>query len=199
MEGRSVEVRITDAGALDATRPGRADGHRGHPDRSGEGRQVRERAATRGPGGNARVASEKATERAVLGMVRDNTQPVRRRSGPRRWLTDTALRLAYEAAGCRRRQPAETLRGCFSAPLAMGGARYWTLSNILDVIEQESIPGGLTVLRATLQRSLHGYAEAALQHVGQPSPRVRRAIPEGRVETHCGRSPYGSALRVTEA
>jgi len=50
---------------------------------------------------NARVESDKATERAVVGMVRDNTQLFKLfADNPdfRRWLTDTAFRLAYEAA-----------------------------------------------------------------------------------------------------
>ncbi len=49
---------------------------------------------------NARVESDKATERAVLGMVRDNTQLFKLFADDpdfRRWLTDTAFRLAYEA------------------------------------------------------------------------------------------------------
>ena len=49
---------------------------------------------------NARVESDKATERAVLGMVQDNTQLFKLfADNPdfRRWLTDTAFRLAYEA------------------------------------------------------------------------------------------------------
>ena len=51
---------------------------------------------------NARVESDKATERAVLGMVQDNTQLFKLFADHpdfRRWLTDTAFRLAYEAAG----------------------------------------------------------------------------------------------------
>ena len=51
---------------------------------------------------NARVESDKATERAVLGMVQDNTQLFKLfADNPdfRRWLADTAFRLAYEAAG----------------------------------------------------------------------------------------------------
>ena len=51
---------------------------------------------------NARVESDKATERAVLEMVRDNTQLFKLfADNPdfKRWLTDTAFRLAYEAAG----------------------------------------------------------------------------------------------------
>ena len=50
---------------------------------------------------NARVESDKATERAVLGMVRDNTQLFKLFADDpdfRRWLTNTAFRLAYEAA-----------------------------------------------------------------------------------------------------
>ena len=50
---------------------------------------------------NARVESDKATERAVLGMVQDNTQLFKLfADNPdfRRWLADTAFRLAYEAA-----------------------------------------------------------------------------------------------------
>lgn len=49
---------------------------------------------------NARVESDKATERAVLGMVRDNTQLFKLfADNPdfKRWLTNTAFRLAYEA------------------------------------------------------------------------------------------------------
>ena len=49
---------------------------------------------------NARVESDKATERAVLGMVQDNTQLFKLfADNPdfRRWLTDTAFRQAYEA------------------------------------------------------------------------------------------------------
>ena len=49
---------------------------------------------------NARVESDKATERAVLGMVRDDTQLFKLFADDpdfRRWLTDTAFRLAYEA------------------------------------------------------------------------------------------------------
>ncbi len=49
---------------------------------------------------NARVESDKATERAVLGMVRDNTQLFKLFADDpdfRRWLADTAFRLAYEA------------------------------------------------------------------------------------------------------
>ena len=49
---------------------------------------------------NARVESDKATERAVLGMVQDNTQLFKLfADNPdfRRWLADTAFRLAYEA------------------------------------------------------------------------------------------------------
>ena len=51
---------------------------------------------------NARVESDKATERAVLEMVRDDTQLFKLfADNPdfRRWLADTAFRLAYEAAG----------------------------------------------------------------------------------------------------
>ena len=51
---------------------------------------------------NARVESDKATERAVLGVVRDNTQLFKLfADNPdfRRWLADTAFRLAYEATG----------------------------------------------------------------------------------------------------
>ena len=51
---------------------------------------------------NARVESDKATERAVLGMVRDNTQLFKLfADNPdfRRWLTKTAFRLAYATAG----------------------------------------------------------------------------------------------------
>ena len=50
---------------------------------------------------NARVESDKATERAVLGMVQDNTQLFKLFADDpdfRRWLTDTAFRLAYAAA-----------------------------------------------------------------------------------------------------
>ena len=50
---------------------------------------------------NARVESDKATDRAVLGMVRDNTQLFKLYADNpdfRRWLTDTAFRLAYDAA-----------------------------------------------------------------------------------------------------
>ena len=53
---------------------------------------------------NARVESDKATERAVLGMVQDNTQLFKLfADNPdfRRWLVDTAFRLAYEATGQR--------------------------------------------------------------------------------------------------
>ena len=49
---------------------------------------------------NARVESDKATERAVLGMVQDNTRLFKLfadNSDFRRWLADTAFRLAYEA------------------------------------------------------------------------------------------------------
>ena len=49
---------------------------------------------------NARVESDKATERAVLGMVQDNTQLFKLfADNPdfRRWLTDTAFRQAYAA------------------------------------------------------------------------------------------------------
>ena len=49
---------------------------------------------------NARVESDQATKRAVIGMVRDNTQLYKLfADNPdfRRWLTDTAFRLAYEA------------------------------------------------------------------------------------------------------
>ena len=51
---------------------------------------------------NARVESDKATERAVLGLVRDDTQLFKLYADDpdfRRWLTDTAFRLAYEATG----------------------------------------------------------------------------------------------------
>ncbi len=51
---------------------------------------------------NARVESDKATERAVLGVVRDNTQLFKLfADNPdfRRCLADTAFRLAYEATG----------------------------------------------------------------------------------------------------
>ena len=51
---------------------------------------------------NARVESDKATERAVLGMVQDNTQLFKLfADNPdfRRWLTDIAFRLAYEPTG----------------------------------------------------------------------------------------------------
>ncbi len=51
---------------------------------------------------NARVESDKATDRAVLGMVRDDTQLFKLYADDpdfRRWLTDTAFRLAYEATG----------------------------------------------------------------------------------------------------
>ena len=51
---------------------------------------------------NARVESDKATERAVLGMVQDNTQLFKLfADNPdfRRWLADIAFRLAYEATG----------------------------------------------------------------------------------------------------
>ena len=56
-----------------------------------------------GPGatpGEARVESDKATERAVLGMVQDDTQLFKLFADDpdfRRWLADTAFRLAYEA------------------------------------------------------------------------------------------------------
>ena len=49
---------------------------------------------------NARVESDKATERAVLGMVQDNTRLFKRFADDpdfRRWLSDIAFRLAYEA------------------------------------------------------------------------------------------------------
>ena len=49
-----------------------------------------------------RVESDKATERTVLGMVRDNTQLFKLfADNPdfRRWLTKTAFRLAHKAAG----------------------------------------------------------------------------------------------------
>ena len=48
----------------------------------------------------ARVEPDKATERAMLWMVRDNTQLFKLSADNldfRRWLTDTAFRLAYEA------------------------------------------------------------------------------------------------------
>ena len=51
---------------------------------------------------NARVESDKATERAVLGMVQDNTRLFKRFADDpdfRRWLSDIAFRLAYEATG----------------------------------------------------------------------------------------------------
>ena len=54
------------------------------------------------PQENARVESDKATEHAVLGMVRDNTQLFKLfADNPdyRRWLADPAFRLAYEATG----------------------------------------------------------------------------------------------------
>ncbi len=79
---------------------------------------------------NARVESDKATERAVLGMVRDNTQLFKLfADNPdfRRWLADTAFRLAYEATDGGARA---ALRGRFSAPLATTGAGYFTLSDI---------------------------------------------------------------------
>ena len=49
---------------------------------------------------NARVESDKATERAVLAMMQDDTQLFKLfADNPdfRRWLADTAFRLAYEA------------------------------------------------------------------------------------------------------
>ncbi len=66
-----------------------------------EGRPVRERAAElRSDREGARVESDKATERAVLAMVRDNTQLFKLfADNPdfRRWLLDAAFRLADEA------------------------------------------------------------------------------------------------------
>ena len=50
---------------------------------------------------NARVESDKATERAVVGMVQDNTQLFKLFADNqdfKRWLTNTAFDLAYEAA-----------------------------------------------------------------------------------------------------
>ncbi|MYA40707.1 MAG: type I restriction endonuclease subunit R [Gemmatimonadetes bacterium] len=50
---------------------------------------------------NARVESDKATERAVLDMIQDDTRLFQRFSDDadfRRWLSDTAFRLAYAAA-----------------------------------------------------------------------------------------------------
>ena len=49
---------------------------------------------------NARVESDKATERAVVGMVQDNTQLFKLFADNqdfKRWLTNTAFDLAYEA------------------------------------------------------------------------------------------------------
>ena len=51
---------------------------------------------------NARIESDKATERAVLGMVKDNTLLYKLfADNPdfKRWLADTAFRLAYEVTG----------------------------------------------------------------------------------------------------
>ncbi len=80
-------------------RPGHPDGHAGHSGLGGEGRSV-ENARQNSDRENARVESDKATERPVLAMVQDNTQLFKLfADNPdfRRWLADTALRLAYEA------------------------------------------------------------------------------------------------------
>ena len=78
---RAVTVDIPTAVAKDA----RSENARRHSDRE-----------------NARVESDKATERAVLEMVHNNTQLFKLfADNPdfRRWLADTAFRLAYEATG----------------------------------------------------------------------------------------------------
>ena len=52
--------------------------------------------------GNARVEFDKATEQAVLAMMQDDTQLFKLfadNADFRRWLTKTAFRLAYKAAG----------------------------------------------------------------------------------------------------
>ena len=83
---------------------------------------------------DVRVESDKATERTVLGMVRDNTQVFKLfADNPdfRRWLTKTAFRLATKRLAEERGRPAETLRGCLSAPLATTSAGYFTLLDLL--------------------------------------------------------------------
>ena len=72
---------------------------------------------------NARVESDKATERAVLGMVRDNTQLFNSSCSPTIRTSGGGWRTRRSGWPTKRRadesgRPAETLRGRFSAPLA---------------------------------------------------------------------------------
>ena len=58
--------------------------------------------------------------------------------------------------------------------MATDAASDRTLLDLLDVIEHEPIPGGLTVLLATFQCSVHGYAEAPAHHARQHDPSGHR-------------------------
>ena len=88
---------------------------------------------------NARVDSDKATERAVLGMVQDNAQLFKlffNNPDFRRWLEDTAFRLAYEATGWGARAAFQDLSRMFSPPRwrrpPPATLRYWASSYVID-------------------------------------------------------------------
>ena len=152
---------------------------------------------------NARQNSDRGTptssptrrrERAVLGMVRDNTQLFKLfADNPdlRRWLADTAFRLAYEGNGLKEHErPAETSRARFSAPLATASDGPDTFRNVLIRPETLGRFRRVDCLASGPSASRHGDAEAPVQHRGPHFPRGHgRTVPDGWIETHCGWNP----------
>ena len=75
-----------------------ADDHGGHPGHGGRGRRVQERAGDSDKE-NARVEADNALQRAVFGVMNDDTQHFSDDPDFRQWLGRTVFGLVYDQAG----------------------------------------------------------------------------------------------------
>ena len=116
---------------VEGRRPGRAEDHRGHPDRSGEGRQVRERTATRGRGERPRrVRKGYGAGRPRDGAGQHSTlQPVRRRSGLQAVADGHRVPAGLRSGGLPKAATRRDVAGVFLRPVGDGRRP------LLDVIE----------------------------------------------------------------